>query len=59
MGSRTAAPPDLNGPFVGKQQPAEAGAVGLIDVHFVAQGGDASGAFVAGTGTTGASKFHH
>ena len=43
-----AAPPDLHRPLLGQQQPAEAGAIGLILLHLAAQGGDASGPFVSG-----------
>ena len=41
--------PGLHRPLRGNQQPAEPGAVALIGIHFMAQGGEATGAFVAGT----------
>ena len=43
-----AATPDLNHPLVGKQQPAQAGAIGLVGVRFAAeQDGDAAPEIVA------------
>ncbi len=51
--------PDLHRPLRRNQQPAEPGAVALKGGHFLAQGGEAAGAFVAGTCTTGAGQLHH
>ena len=51
--------PDLHRPLRRNQQPAEPGAVALMGGHFLAQGGEAAGAFVAGTCTTGAGQLHH
>ena len=51
--------PDLHRPLRWNQQPAKPGAMALVGSHFLAQGGEAAGAFVAGTGTTGARELHH
>jgi len=46
--------PDLHRPLRRNQQPAEAGAIALIGGHFLTQGGETAGAFIAGT-----RKLHH
>jgi hypothetical protein len=46
--------PDFNGLLVGDQQPAQLGAIGLVAGHLVAQGGEATGPFIAGAG-----QLHH
>ena len=42
--------PDFHRLLRRNQQPAEAGAVALVGDHFLAQGGEAAGACIAGTG---------
>ena len=46
--------PHLNGALLGKKQPPQSGAIALIVSHFLAQGGQTPGPFIARAG-----QFHH
>jgi hypothetical protein len=46
--SPAALPPDLHRPLVGKQQPSQASAIGLIRVYLAAQSSDAMEALIPG-----------
>ena len=46
--------PGLHGSFMGQQQPAELGTIGLVSVHQLAQGRHPSGALISG-----ARRLHH